>query len=185
MTTTIIYIGYDYLLKEAHYNPNNITTIDFTLVTDEAAPSYHIHYLADQDCYCLHHGNLDRKSRFATLEELINATIFGQQSLKMMWNEVHIQAISGLTVKQWLSSKNHGVQPLVWEDDDALYINFIVIDGFIDDDQCRTCSMLKCYADKFDAYFCPYCDAWLEINCGHPSCEFCRDRPEKPSILWK
>ena len=34
---------------------------------------------------------------------------------------------------------------------------------------------------KHDATFCPACDEWTEVNCKNPECEFCRDRPEKPS----
>ena len=34
---------------------------------------------------------------------------------------------------------------------------------------------------KHDATFCPACDEWTEVACKNPECEFCRDRPEKPS----
>ena len=39
---------------------------------------------------------------------------------------------------------------------------------------------------KHDAYWCPDCDVWLEEGCrarerGAGYCEFCTNRPEKPS----
>lgn len=34
---------------------------------------------------------------------------------------------------------------------------------------------------KHDAFFCPKCDEWLERKCSDENCEFCQNRPEKPS----
>jgi len=36
-------------------------------------------------------------------------------------------------------------------------------------------------SEKYDAYYCPDCDVWLENKCKDPDCEFCSRRPEKPS----
>ena len=35
--------------------------------------------------------------------------------------------------------------------------------------------------DEHDANYCSDCDVWTESVCEDPDCEFCRDRPEKPS----
>lgn len=35
--------------------------------------------------------------------------------------------------------------------------------------------------EKYDAYYCPKCDAWLEGQCDDPLCRFCPGRPTNPS----
>ena len=35
----------------------------------------------------------------------------------------------------------------------------------------------------YDAYFCKKCDEWAEKTCGDPKCDYCVDRPEKPSMV--
>lgn len=49
--------------------------------------------------------------------------------------------------------------------------------------KCKTCNSDKKYNAKHDAYYCESCDEWLEKNCGDPECDYCRDRPEKPSMI--
>lgn len=34
-----------------------------------------------------------------------------------------------------------------------------------------------------DAYWCERCDIWLEEACTDQSCVFCKNRPEKPSMV--
>lgn len=36
--------------------------------------------------------------------------------------------------------------------------------------------------DVNDAVFCPDCDVWLETVCSDPDCDYCRRRPERPSL---
>lgn len=58
-----------------------------------------------------------------------------------------------------------------------------VIDGFVDTIQnkkCPECQSLRVYYEKYDAYFCPQCDVWLEPKCNDPKCQFCAIRPDKP-----
>lgn len=43
------------------------------------------------------------------------------------------------------------------------------------------CGKENRYNKHFDAYFCQKCDVWLELQCGDEFCEFCKDRPKKPS----
>jgi hypothetical protein len=45
----------------------------------------------------------------------------------------------------------------------------------------HNCPHPRSYSQKHDAYYCEKCDKWLEGNCRDPECEFCRDRPERPS----
>ena len=43
------------------------------------------------------------------------------------------------------------------------------------------CGASLAYNEKHDADYCPECDEWVSGQCEDPECEFCRDRPEKPS----
>lgn len=70
-------------------------------------------------------------------------------------------------------------------DEDKLVINDIEIDGWIDDEACEFCKRKRCYSEHYDAYFCPYCNRWLESRCGDPNCGFCKNRPHFPNKLWK
>ncbi len=35
--------------------------------------------------------------------------------------------------------------------------------------------------DKHDAHYCKFCNVWLEKDCKSKTCNYCKDRPEKPS----
>lgn len=49
--------------------------------------------------------------------------------------------------------------------------------------KCKKCHELSLvYSIAYDAHYCPACNIWLEQNCNHPSCSYCRNRPEKPII---
>lgn len=37
------------------------------------------------------------------------------------------------------------------------------------------------YSLKHDAYYCRVCDEWIKEKCGAPNCQFCPERPDKPS----
>jgi len=37
------------------------------------------------------------------------------------------------------------------------------------------------YSEKYDAYYCPECDRWLEEKCSAQFCDFCFTRPESPN----
>lgn len=45
---------------------------------------------------------------------------------------------------------------------------------------CTTCGNRKELAERWDAYYCPSCNEWLEATCDDPECGFCRNRPENP-----
>lgn len=46
---------------------------------------------------------------------------------------------------------------------------------------CPKCSSEKQYNDQYDAYYCELCNQWLEEKCYDVKCEYCAERPEKPS----
>jgi len=39
---------------------------------------------------------------------------------------------------------------------------------------------LSYYFEKYDSYFCPKCNRWLDEQCSDPNCEFCVNRPDIP-----
>jgi len=45
------------------------------------------------------------------------------------------------------------------------------------------CGAERQYSEYYDVYYCRVCDEWLESKCGDASCEFCQNRPEKPSLV--
>jgi len=50
---------------------------------------------------------------------------------------------------------------------------------------CDACNEAGKYNDQFDSYYCEKCDIWIENFCINPTCMFCADRPEKPSLGTK
>lgn len=48
---------------------------------------------------------------------------------------------------------------------------------------CPICNRPKERSEKYDAYFCKYCNIWLEGVCGNRNCEFCASRPRNPIPL--
>lgn len=41
---------------------------------------------------------------------------------------------------------------------------------------------MKNYSEKYDSYYDDETDEWLEGTCSDPTCEYCAERPEKPSM---
>ncbi|MHA6258552.1 hypothetical protein ACXYMX_01445 [Sporosarcina sp. CAU 1771] len=48
-------------------------------------------------------------------------------------------------------------------------------------EHCSTCLELLEYNDEFDSSYCGSCNEWREFSCADPDCEYCLERPEKPS----
>ena len=76
-------------------------------------------------------------------------------------------------------------QPLIEYHHDAandrLQFGSEEIAGFPDSErQCDACGQIRFYCDKFDAYFCAFCNRWLETACSDPHCEYCKARPATP-----
>lgn len=49
----------------------------------------------------------------------------------------------------------------------------------------HNCTHPRYYSERWDAFYCKACDEWLEGRCRDHDCEFCKDRPEKPSEMEK
>ncbi len=50
--------------------------------------------------------------------------------------------------------------------------------------KCPLCRTKSSYNEKYDADFCESCDIWLSKNCKDPSCEYCKDRPDRPEKIY-
>jgi hypothetical protein len=48
---------------------------------------------------------------------------------------------------------------------------------------CPNCNSERQYSNKYDAYYCELCNIWLEEKCEDEGCDFCVERPEKPSQI--
>jgi len=66
------------------------------------------------------------------------------------------------------------------ENSGEVIIDNIRIGGFIYDEKCKKCNNFLVYYEKYDAFFCAYCNEWVESKCRDKECEFCKSRPEKP-----
>ncbi|GKV67655.1 hypothetical protein NCCP2716_01530 [Sporosarcina sp. NCCP-2716] len=47
---------------------------------------------------------------------------------------------------------------------------------------CICCMEPLLYNEQFDSVFCGACDEWREASCNDPECEYCGDRPARPSL---
>lgn len=70
----------------------------------------------------------------------------------------------------------------VVEDEAAgrVHVGTKYVDGFISDEVCPSCGAKKVYHEKYDAFFCPQENKWLETGCNDPKCEYCGTRPNEP-----
>ena len=127
--------------------------------------------------------------RFQTADELFEAKIYDGKSLKERWDEVTIYSINSLPLDDWLSCLPHSVETTVYEpeDDYALYVNGVKLEGFIDEDSiCKTCGANQCYLDDYDEYFCPYCNIWMYKDFwDRDETHYFKKRPLEPELLWK
>ena len=127
--------------------------------------------------------------RFRTADELFEARIYDGKSLKERWDEVTIYSINSLPLDDWLSCLPHSVETTVYEpeDDYALYVNGVKLEGFIDEDSiCETCGANQCYLDDYDEYFCPYCNLWMYKDFwDSDETHYFKKRPLEPELLWK
>lgn len=46
---------------------------------------------------------------------------------------------------------------------------------------CPGCFSEVKYNTKYDTFYCEQCDEWLEFTCPLKDCDYCKERPEKPS----
>lgn len=47
---------------------------------------------------------------------------------------------------------------------------------------CKECGEELLFNATYDAYYCAKCDEWAEPQCGDDCCDYCRNRPERPSL---
>ena len=133
--------------------------------------------------------DLPNGRRFQTADELFEAKIYDGKSLKERWDEVTIYSINSFPLDDWLSCLPHSVETTVYEpeNDYALYINGVELEGFIDEDSiCKTCGANQCYLDDYDEYFCPYCNLWMYKDFwDRDETHYFKKRPLEPELLWK
>jgi (p)ppGpp synthase/HD superfamily hydrolase len=48
---------------------------------------------------------------------------------------------------------------------------------------CEKCKAELHYAYNYDSLYCVACDEWLEEKCDDSHCEYCAERPERPSLI--
>lgn len=51
------------------------------------------------------------------------------------------------------------------------------------EDRCPTCLHPRSYSPEYDAYYCTFCNAWLEEACSDPFCMYCANRKGSPAAL--
>lgn len=51
---------------------------------------------------------------------------------------------------------------------------------------CKTCGRAGKYNKVYDAYYCEYCNKWLEEKCDSKyECTLCKDRPKEPLSIYQ
>ena len=63
----------------------------------------------------------------------------------------------------------------------VLFIDGVKVEGqIVEDKRCKSCNQIIVHHYRYDAYFCPECNEWLENQCPDEYCRYCKDRPNKP-----
>ena len=179
----------DYLIQEFKAGMN-VDETSFSFEKDNQGFLRYIGYSENDPLpYWAGLCDLPNGRRFQTADELFEAKIYDGKSLKERWDEVTIYSINSLPLDDWLSCLPHSVETTVYEpeDDYALYINGVELEGFIDEDSiCKTCGANQCYLDDYDEYFCPYCNIWMhEDFWDRDETHYFKKRPLEPELLWK
>ncbi len=179
----------DYLIQEFKAGMN-VDETSFTFEKDNQDLLRYIGYSENDPLpYWAGLCDLPDGRRFRTADELFEAKIYDGKSLKERWDEVTIYSINSLPLDDWLSCLPHSVETTVYEpeDDYALYINGVELEGFIDEDSiCKTCGANQCYLDDYDEYFCPYCNLWMYKDFwDSDETHYFKKRPLEPELLWK
>ena len=179
----------DYLIQEFKAGMN-VDETSFSFEKDNQDLIRYIGYSENDPLpYWVGLCDLPDGKRFPTADELFEAKIYDGKSLKERWDEVTIYSINSLPLDDWLSCLPHSVETTVYEpeDDYALYINGVELEGFIDEDSiCKTCGANQCYLDDYDEYFCPYCNLWMYKDFwDSDETHYFKKRPLEPELLWK
>lgn len=127
-----------------------------------------------------------RPANFETIDDLFDAKIYNNQSLKERWSEVKIERIDGLTLTNWLSRKIDTADMHVFiKDMDHIVINGVELPGFVDVEySCDTCGSSAWCVEQYTSYFCPYCNRWLDVD-DEGIAFFKRKRPLEPALMWQ
>jgi len=179
----------DYLIQEFRAGMN-VDETSFSFEKDNQDFIRYIGYSENEPLpYWAGLCDLPDGRRFRTADELFEARIYDGKSLKERWDEVTIYSINSLPLDDWLSCLPHSVETTVYEpeDDYALYVNGVKLEGFIDEDSiCKTCGANQCYLDDYDEYFCPYCNLWMYKDFwDSDETYYLKKRPLEPELLWK
>ena len=179
----------DYLIQEFKAGMN-VDETSFTFEKDNQDLLRYIGYSENDPLpYWAGLCDLPNGRRFQTADELFEAKIYDGKSLKERWDEVTIYSINSFPLDDWLSCLPHSVETTVYEpeNDYALYINGVELEGFIDEDSiCKTCGANQCYLDDYDEYFCPYCNKWMYKDFWDiDETQYFKKRPLEPELLWK
>ena len=179
----------DYLIQEFKAGMN-VDETSFTFEKDNQDLLRYIGYSENDPLpYWAGLCDLPNGRRFQTADELFEAKIYDGKSLKERWDEVTIYSINSFPLDDWLSCLPHSVETTVYEpeNDYALYINGVELEGFIDEDSiCKTCGANQCYLDDYDEYFCPYCNLWMYKDFwDRDETHYFKKRPLEPDLLWK
>ena len=179
----------DYLIQEFKAGMN-VDETSFTCEKDNQDLLRYIGYSENDPLpYWAGLCDLPNGRRFQTADELFEAKIYDGKSLKERWDEVTIYSINSFPLDDWLSCLPHSVETTVYEpeNDYALYINGVELEGFIDEDSiCKTCGANQCYLDDYDEYFCPYCNLWMYKDFwDRDETHYFKKRPLEPELLWK
>ena len=54
------------------------------------------------------------------------------------------------------------------------------LDFVAEERNCYKCNRYQLYSHDHDAYYCSYCNMWLEENCEDKECSHCKYRADKP-----
>lgn len=185
----VSFLHIDYLIQEFKAGMN-VDETSFSFEKDNQDFIRYIGYSENEPLpYWAGLCDLPDGRRFRTADELFEAKIYDGKSLKERWDEVTIYSINSLPLDDWLSCLPHSVETTVYEpeDDYALYINGVELEGFIDEDSiCKTCGANQCYLDDYDEYFCPYCNLWMYKDFwDSDETHYFKKRPLEPELLWK
>ena len=185
----VSFLHIDYLIQEFKAGMN-VDETSFSFEKDNQDFIRYIGYSENEPLpYWAGLCDLPDGRRFRTADELFEAKIYDGKSLKERWDEVTIYSINSLPLDDWLSCLPHSVETTVYEpeDDYALYVNGVELEGFIDEDSiCKTCGANQCYLDDYDEYFCPYCNLWMYKDFwDSDETHYFKKRPLEPELLWK
>ncbi|HUQ85075.1 MAG TPA: hypothetical protein VM077_02020 [Candidatus Limnocylindrales bacterium] len=157
-------------VKEERSNPYDASEIVEILVIEEKDSAYYLdRYTRD--------GEFVTDTRYKSIKEAKEQAGYEYPNLLLNWIEMEgIKDDVGEVVTTYNSLKELNIS----ESNNIVRIGKIEVRGFIDFQKCKNCKTLRIYYEKYDRYFCPKCNIWLESKCDDPNCEVCITIPEKP-----